>query len=474
MALWLCLRFTHLPLECLSQDQEQPVVVFDRERVICANDPALERGVRPQQNTATVRSLLNEEQGHLLERDTTAEATMLKQLLAWGYGITPTLMIYRDDCLLLEIGGSLTLFHGLDTLLDLIRQALLQRQVSCAMAIAETQPGAWLLTHAEPTLALDCRRPLNERIGVLPIALIPDFTHQITGFERAGIRYFSELLALPAAALGRRGGEELLRWLDQLTGRREIPPVDHQPPSTFRDALWFGFEVRQQQELHPALKTLLQGFCRFLTHTQLDTQTVDWQLLRMSGDAQTLTVRSSEAHARWETWFELSCLRLDQLTIARDIEGVALAVDHLQPNQPLASDLFNNARNEEPLNNLTDRLRGRLGLRAVTRIAMRDAHLPEHCLYQGTPAPAPMPAINGQAQRPFWLLPEPQPLRLEQGRVHWNGPLELVHGPERIEDNWWANPASRDYFIARGHDGQRLWIYQDRHHQRWFLHGFFH
>jgi protein ImuB len=76
-------------------------------------------------------------------------------------------------------------------------------------------------------------------------------------------------------------------------------------------------------------------------------------------------------------------------------------------------------------------------------------------------------------QRPFWLLPTPQPIHQDTERLYWNGPLDVLHGPERIEDQWWTTPVSRDYYIAQTHQKQPVWIYQDRHNRRWYLHGLF-
>ena len=46
-------------------------------------------------------------------------------------------------------------------------------------------------------------------------------------------------------------------------------------------------------------------------------------------------------------------------------------------------------------------------------------------------------------------------------------------GPERIEDLWWQQPVSRDYYIARGRGGQYYWLFHDRRQRCWYLHGLF-
>jgi protein ImuB len=70
-------------------------------------------------------------------------------------------------------------------------------------------------------------------------------------------------------------------------------------------------------------------------------------------------------------------------------------------------------------------------------------------------------------------MPRPQALKRHGGRLYWNGRLRLVYGPERIEDNWWHEPVSRDYYIARNSGGQDYWVFRDRLSQHWFIQGVF-
>jgi protein ImuB len=52
-------------------------------------------------------------------------------------------------------------------------------------------------------------------------------------------------------------------------------------------------------------------------------------------------------------------------------------------------------------------------------------------------------------------------------------PTQLLAGPERIESGWWdGGDVARDYYLARGGDGARLWVYQDLRSGCWHLHGY--
>ena len=89
---------------------------------------------------------------------------------------------------------------------------------------------------------------------------------------------------------------------------------------------------------------------------------------------------------------------------------------------------------------------------------------------------------------PTWLLPQPQPLRVQGERPCHHGPLTLLVGPQRLELSGWAALADergampaegfvmRDYFIARSPQAGLLWIYRERQPrlgESWFLHGIF-
>ena len=67
----------------------------------------------------------------------------------------------------------------------------------------------------------------------------------------------------------------------------------------------------------------------------------------------------------------------------------------------------------------------------------------------------------------------PRALRQSSGRLYWEGALELLYGPERIEDNWWREAVSRDYYIASGSAGRLYWIFHDRLAGQWYVHGLF-
>ena len=78
------------------------------------------------------------------------------------------------------------------------------------------------------------------------------------------------------------------------------------------------------------------------------------------------------------------------------------------------------------------------------------------------------------APRPNRILQKPA-LLARQGRAN----LKILSRfpVERIEGAWWegllAGPVQRDYFFAISNHGQRMWIFQERASERWYVHGYF-
>jgi protein ImuB len=130
-------------------------------------------------------------------------------------------------------------------------------------------------------------------------------------------------------------------------------------------------------------------------------------------------------------------------------------------------------RPHAPDPDLLDRLRARLGAKAVRGLALAADHRPERAWRWCAPGEAGSGC--GRADRPLWLLPEPLALETRNRRPWWDGELALGQERERIETGWWDGfEVARDYFVAKTERGGRLWIYREIKGGRgWFLHGLF-
>ncbi len=478
MSLWLCLRFEQLPLQCLDRSEHLPVAVLEKQRVLRTNDAGLAAGIRQGQGTATVRTLA--EDARLLERDPGSEQRALEQLCCWAYSLSPTLHCYREDCLLLEVGGCLGLFGGIEPLLAQAVSGIGSRGYSAARGLAATPKASWLLSFADNSPDTGATgwddTALRQQLAPLPLDILDDFARTVDSLRRAGLHRLGDILSLPPAALARRCGRSFTHFLEQVLGTADDHTPDYVPPARFSDEYWFGYEVKANQELLPAIQLLLQALCLFLRNTQLQTGDISWRLIGIDGHIRNLTVRSTLNHSDWENWYQLTCIRLEQLQLETAVEGIFLECEELRSGELQNNDLFSPGNQREPLGGLLDRLRSRLGLQAIHHMGCRDEHLPEHALYTAAEPRHPSghkSQAEHRAQRPFWLMPQPQQLRQRGRELFWNGRLQLVYGPERIEDNWWREPVSRDYYIASDPRGLHYWVFRDRLARAWFIHGIF-
>ena len=354
-----------------------------------------------------------------------------------------------------------------------MQNGLGKRGFSARHALAPTPRAAWLLSFAEGEQATAIEQPLESRLAPLPLALLTDFGDKVDSLRRAGLHTLGDILQLPPRSLGRRCGRAFCDFLQQVTGQREDIQPDYSPPASFSDEYWFGYEVKANDELLPAMELLLQSLCQFLRNTQLQTAEITWQLAGIDRSVRELCVRSTSSHSDWRNWFGLTRIRLDRMALDTGVEGITLLCRQLHSGQLENIDLFNPRKQREPLASLIDRLRSRLGLQAVEKVGCRDEHLPEFALHTCPERPAGEAGAGQGRQRPFWLMPQPQPLGRRRERLQWQGDLELVYGPERIEDNWWQAPVSRDYYIARGEQGEHYWVFRDRLQPGWYIHGIF-
>jgi protein ImuB len=476
--LWLCLRFHQLPLQALTRQQAStvqaaatPVAIIEKQRVLQADDTATEAGIKPGQSIATVRALAGTIT--LLERDPAAETRCLQQLCCWAYNITPALCSYRQDSLLLEVGSCLALYRGLDNVLAKVRSDLSCRAYTYCSGLAATPKAAWLLSHTDQDQDQALQLDLEQQLAPLPLKLLPGFSRQLDALAKAGLWLFSDILALPQQALARRCGREFTHLLQQILGTAEDRQLAFQPPDEFCDDYWFGYEVKANQELQPAIQILLQSLCQFLRNTQLQCQQIEWRLYGINHQLRSFEVRSTLPQSSWQEWHKLTQIKVEQLQLDIGVEWISLSCAQLVAGQAHNHDLFSQAQ-REPLHSLLDRLQNRLGLQAVEKIACRDEHLPEFAGYSNTDQHTD-PAANSSytGQRPFWLMPQPQPLRYSRQQLYWNGRLTLLQGPERIEDNWWLDAVSRDYYVARDSQGQQYWVFRDRLRENWYIQGIF-
>ncbi len=422
--------------------------------------------------------------------------------LAWGWHalrFTPR-VAQLDEALVLEVSGSLRLWGGARPLL---RQLLKPDALPPCRMWAE---GATALV-ALALLRLRLQgQPLPADVpGALPLQTLSAAGLHLDTLERTGCTRWAQLRGLPRAGVARRFGAALLDALDTGYGDRpeqypwlrlpevfdrnlELPALATSAP----ELMWTAQRLLAQMQVWLAARQ--RGVLAFEFEWTHDLRRLDGVVLPRQAQLTLRTAQPTQdiAHLR-----RLVGEHLDRTPLAAPVNHLRLrTLDTAEWAGSNTSLLPEDQAKGERLHQLVERLGARLGPEQVVVPVLQADHRPERM--QGW-VPAHAAAEAGAAKfyaagpirgavpygglYPAWLLQPPLPLEMHHERPVYQGPLQLLSRPHRVEAaGWWdsdtACPAYRNYFIARSVGAGLLWIYSEMplHREarsRWFLQGFY-
>jgi len=475
--LWLALYLPALPLEVFARADPalEPFVVYVDERVqkiLIANRAARSLGVRPGMGLGAAHVLAPGLR--VRPRDAVAERALIERLATWAGQFTSHVSICAPQLLLLEIEGSLKLFGGLASLLERIRTQISALGFEAVTSVAPTPLAATWFARVGREVHVTDPSSLARVLAALPLVCM-----ELTGKQRdvlhgMGVRTVGEALRLPRAGLARRIGADLIANLDRALGRAPDPRPHYNAPARYRGDLALPGSVETTEGLLFALHRLLQELGGFLLARGVGA-TALMLVLHHAKRATTqimlgLVTPSRNIDHLYTLWRE----RLARVELSAPVEEITLRADALMPLASQTVDLFS-PRHADPQARmaLIERLKARLGEDAVRGIALVAEHRPERAWRYATPGEAAGTIASGM--RPLWLLSSPLRLEERQGTPWFEGALVLEPDRERIESGWWDDgDVRRDYFVAHGRTGTRLWVYRELTGTRgWFLHGMF-
>ncbi|MGI9309411.1 MAG: Y-family DNA polymerase [Gammaproteobacteria bacterium] len=502
--LWLCVHLQALPLEALDDD-ELPAAraVFADERgvrqVLLANKAARATGIVPG---LSVNAALALQPGLcLLERNPDKEQQLIRRLAAWAEQFTSFACIEPPSVLLLEIAGSLRLFGGLLELRQKITADLRQQGLTSSLAIAPTPLAATWLAKAGRRVCIQAMQNLTGAISPLPLHCLDWPKRQYETLQGMGITCIGDCLRLPRQGFAKRFGAARLLELDRATGRLPDPRVSYRTPEQFCVEYELSAEQSDSALILNACEQLLQELGHFLLTRQLVVQRVQFSFFYLRAPATHLTLGSAEAGRNVSRWLELLAIRFERISLTAPVISIRLRGGRSQAlaarNEALPFSKADKNKQSGSLTHLVERLSARIGDEAVHGVSIVAEHRPQYAwrseplLNQSPQCPAPPAFWHEQysprllsglqktnsllLRRPLWMLPEPQVLTASGGQPVYQGRLELVDGPERIETGWWDDQGiARDYFVAVNPRGIHLWVYRNRAEQGgWYLHGVF-
>lgn len=520
--LWLALRFNQLPLNVhtynetpLSATFEQAVVVCEKYRVSHLTHGAQKMGISPKMPIATAQALGKVQQ---LERVPEKEQKAILHLQDICYRFTPYIETtshknHGDQGLLLEISRCLKLFGGIEPFCSQLESTLQRTPYEYQSALGHTKHAAWLLTLAEVCSAnqesaittiktykapqwSNARALFINQLNCLPIIVFREHEKAMESLHKTGFNTLEDVyLHIQRSSLNslsKRMGIEFGEYLAKLYDTEQVikqtslftPPVKtYQPIETFCQHIQFDYPISNAEQLRHPMQQLLNQLQDFLHQRQQQIQCLYWHMFDIYQNKDSLTVNGNGLngqHHSSQQLLELSCIQLENKSLAFEVDLLELECPHLQAiqskNQTLAFDRKKNNASSNDFELTLARLQSRLGENAIHKISACDHHIPEHtnlCIPVDQTANTQLTHSQRQALRPSWLLHTPTIIHLRNRVLYWYGELQLLHGPERIEGYWWDEPTARDYFVAQREDGVRVWVFYDLFVKKWFVQGVF-
>ena len=518
LALWL----PTLPTDRLRRfrngdNSAAPLAVMAAERgrmnLVALDAAAADAGLAPGMPLADARAL---EPGlQVVEADPVADARALAGLADWCGRYTPWTATHGDDCILLDITGCAHLFGGEAGLARDLIARLTAIGYAGVLAIADTPGAAWAVSrlgggYGPAGAALgDALIPpggAEAALAGLPIAGLRLDPGTVDALARLGLRRIGDLSTLPRGSLAARFGPEVLRRIDQALGRAAEPVSPRRPVPVHLARMVFPDAIGRTEDVEAALARLLDRLCAGLEEAQQGARRVELALYRVDGGVDRQTVGTSRPSRRPRHLFRLLAGRLDRIDAGFGIEVAVLSALVAEPLGAAqigfgeAGGAAGLGGDDTPLDDLVDRLAGRLGRGAVVRPVPFESHLPERAVamrpaMDGPVADPDAPTAWPDRLRPVRLLPVPEPIEVtapipddppvlfRRGRIVHR--VVRADGPERLSPEWWQDaPAGaeanrpRDYYRVEDTKGRRFWLYRAGLYDpatppRWYLHGVF-
>jgi protein ImuB len=399
-----------------------------------------------------------------------AEVT-LQRLCLHAQNFTSFVSIEAPNALLLEIRGSVKLFGSLAKLHADIDACWRRLAMTARSATTPSTLGALWLARAGRALHGDEAGMLPAQLSEVPLACTAWQAEALQTLNAMGVTKIGELLRLPRAGLARRLGPQRVQALDIALGSQPAPRRAFVAKQRFRARSDFETEIEHTAYLEKAIEPLIERCAKFLRARQAGVQRLRLRLRHREGPASEVTLGLASITSERRRLMDVAVQKLSRLELKAPVRGIELVSGSLRALSAASLDAFSGmtgsaSKGRDTAPQLVERLRARLGEEAVYGFCLIPEHRPEAAWRRVRELRSTASEELGAAQmpRPVWLLKEPLPLPKP----------DILQGPERIESGWWdGKGVARDYYVARRPHGAKLWVFQERRSQRWYLHGVF-
>jgi protein ImuB len=453
-------------------------------------------------------------------------------------GFTPRVAL-GDEAVLLDVTGSLRLFGGLAKLMAALAQKITRFFESNKLSaqLIRAQGATSLIALGRLRLAGPASQKMSKRVADLPMHTLSAARPHLGVLERIGCRTWDDLLRLPRDGVARRFDAALLEALDRARGSSPDNYIWLTLPEQFDEKIELDALVTHAPALMAGAERLLVNLQAWLLGRQsgISALKLVWHLDKRRDVPPTgeLDIRTANPAQDLRHVARLVAEHLAQQQLPAPVHSLtlqSLVIEKLGDSAAATGSLLLEAHQQGgSAAELIERLSARLGDDSVLAWQALADHRPEH-MQRWVSARSVLPSatksiaanarincakslkrskkhaaaglndLNGlntdaatsrvEPLYPAWLLAEPQRLATHGNSPVYQGKLQRLAGPQRLEASGWLTPAGaeprlpaiRDYFIYASQQGALLWIYSERlavartvglPTRAWYLHGFF-
>lgn len=411
----------------------------------------------------------------------------------WALQFTPR-VAQKAQTVWLEVAQSMRLFGGEDPLHQLVEAGAADLGIT-ALAWAPTSLAA--LACARMGIRNGFAAPLNQVLDPLPIASLDAVKAHHATLTRLGCHTLADVRQLPRGGISRRFDSELLLALDQAYGLRPEGYPWIKIPEVFSAKLKLPGRVDTAPALMFGARRLLLQMGGWLSARQCGVTafTLHWghdaMRARDAGAGGSLTVRTAQPTQNVDHLCRLLGENLAKVQLLAPADELALSATEITPFIETSRSLLPDVRaSGEALNQVLERIQARLGHKRVLRpVLVEDTRIAWMAHWQPINATRPATKVRQvPGPQPTWILKKPLKLDVHGDCPLYQGPLQLLLGPERIEGGWWHRvmdaeggqlslQLARDYWVALSQHAGVLWVFQQRLPRNeaasWYLHGIF-
>ena len=477
----------HAPLALVGK-------VGRREEVVAACSGAQALGIHPGMAATHARALVSDLDFRPAEPE--ADARLLDRLALQAVRRwSPIAAVTPPDGLWIDLAGCDHLHGGEERFCRRLLAFCKRAGFTARVAVADTPGAAHALARfGRGDLIRVEPRTTADAIAPLPIAALRLAPTALAAARKFGFERIADLLPVARGPLARRLGLAAITRLDQALGGVAEPITPREDAAVPVAERRLMEPIGTAEAIGQVMGDLLHDLAGILQERGLGARSLRLIGLRVDGSEQVVAVGTSRPTRDVSHLLRLLKLRIERIDPGMGLEQFRLVAPHTEPLDAVAlgAVLAGETLVRDPAR-LVDVVAGRIGLRAVFRLASVASHVPERAVTRSDPVA--MPGEWPAWQRPIRLFARPEPLRRvialmpdqPPRRFEWRGRTYKVvggDGPERIHGEWWRRDAEvwavRDYYRVEDEEGGRYWLFRrgdgfedDTGDLSWWMHGVF-